>query len=625
MENDRFSCNVCSVDYDTTKHAPRILVDCGHTLCSQCLTRILTDPKLKKCPFDNRPFNTSQTLLNNFPFNYALIALFEEENKQNLCKIHNEKLTLVCLTDKIRICAECALFGDHKDHKMKRMKELRAQGLKTKEILKEGLENINREKAEKEGGYEEIKAWLLNEMGYQMNEMKHILKAKQLEWRSELESFFEMGRIGELSSLKKQADQAIKDIDSACQDDTKWTILEKDYSSLTEKLQSPAQGEHFLKISGHATEMWNSINKFFAGQKKAILEFELPNQGVIKELAPLEKNTKRVVRVKTRLRLEYTSESLTLSFREGSPKDIEINLEEYKETENVVIQISGYEHLVKESSEEAHLLYYLLSKLEKYASLMIFFDPHGFTEHHFFKLLSAVFCGIQHVVSLGLNLDKCDITANSFLVLCSRILSQAIHLKSLRLSLYSSQIDNACLLALSICLEPLKKNLEVLSLNLGKTEINDDGIRQILNLMEAVQGVELLLQQTGISDLGLKEFGEKILGTKLKELKLDVSETMITNEGMISIFRGLEKGIKVLNIRARRVEITGEVFDVFIEEIVGKLEGELEELEMDLEKGKIELIKQLLMDSIERRFQGKKKAEQGQSYLTELLKICETM
>ncbi len=620
MDNEKFCCNVCSVDYDTTKHAPRILVDCGHTLCSQCLTRILSDPKLRKCPFDNRPFSRSQILLNNFPLNYALIALFEEENKLDFCKVHNEKFTLVCLTDKIRICAECALFGDHKDHKMKRIKELRTQGLKTKEVLEESLENFKREKEEKEERYEQLKVWFLNEMEYQMNEMKLILNVKQLEWTRDMENLFEMGRIGELTGFKKEVDQAIKDIDSACQDDNKWEILEKDHGSLMEKLQTSSLEESFLKMAGQATEMWSSVNKFFIGQKNAMLGLEFSGQERITKEAPLENShSKRVIRTKTQLRVQYTPESLTISFEEGALKAIEINIEEYKETESIFIQISGYEFFMNENSEEISMLYYILSKLEKYTSLMVFFEPEGFTENRFFNLLSAIFCGIQHVTLLDINLDKCQITANSFLVFCSRILSQAICLKSLRLSLYSSGINNACLLALSFSLESLKKNLDSISLDLGHTELNDDGIKQIFNLMETVQVLELRLKGTQITDEGLKEFGEKVLGEKLKgkikELKLDLSKTRITNEGIFSIFKGLERGIKVLNIKARRVNITERIVDVLNDEILGKLEGELEELKMDFDKGKIVRGKESLVEKILRGF-GK-----GRSYLREVIQI----
>ena len=39
-----------------------------------------------------------------------------------VCKTHQRPLELVCVDDKIRICSQCALFGQHKGHDV-RMEE----------------------------------------------------------------------------------------------------------------------------------------------------------------------------------------------------------------------------------------------------------------------------------------------------------------------------------------------------------------------------------------------------------------------------------------------------------------------------------------------------------------------
>lgn len=47
-----------------------------------------------------------------------------------MCSFHGKELELICLTDRTRLCAHCALFGSHKDHKFKTVseaKELMAQ------------------------------------------------------------------------------------------------------------------------------------------------------------------------------------------------------------------------------------------------------------------------------------------------------------------------------------------------------------------------------------------------------------------------------------------------------------------------------------------------------------------
>lgn len=40
------------------------------------------------------------------------------------CKEHLKKLDIICATCKCKICANCALFGNHKGHKIKRQEDV---------------------------------------------------------------------------------------------------------------------------------------------------------------------------------------------------------------------------------------------------------------------------------------------------------------------------------------------------------------------------------------------------------------------------------------------------------------------------------------------------------------------
>lgn len=43
--------------------------------------------------------------------NFKLSGLQEE-----MCKEHGRKLEIICIQDRMRICANCALFGSHRNH-----------------------------------------------------------------------------------------------------------------------------------------------------------------------------------------------------------------------------------------------------------------------------------------------------------------------------------------------------------------------------------------------------------------------------------------------------------------------------------------------------------------------------
>lgn len=36
--------------------------------------------------------------------------------EEELCKLHQRKLEIICIDDRERICSNCALFGNHKNH-----------------------------------------------------------------------------------------------------------------------------------------------------------------------------------------------------------------------------------------------------------------------------------------------------------------------------------------------------------------------------------------------------------------------------------------------------------------------------------------------------------------------------
>lgn len=39
----------------------------------------------------------------------------------DLCPLHRAPLDIVCISDKQRICPHCALFGNHTEHRFKRL------------------------------------------------------------------------------------------------------------------------------------------------------------------------------------------------------------------------------------------------------------------------------------------------------------------------------------------------------------------------------------------------------------------------------------------------------------------------------------------------------------------------
>ena len=111
-------CAVCFCSFDTKERVPRFL-PCGHTLCSQCLANTIKQPTLRRCPFHNQCLNPYQNSADSFPMNYALLGYLEQKHRDT-CKIHeDERLKLICFTDKRKLCSGCVKSGEHHEHSQK--------------------------------------------------------------------------------------------------------------------------------------------------------------------------------------------------------------------------------------------------------------------------------------------------------------------------------------------------------------------------------------------------------------------------------------------------------------------------------------------------------------------------
>lgn len=157
-ELDEKNCPLCKIPYDSQEHTPRILLNCGHTICSTCIQLSISSNTPLKCPEDSTEYSSTLSL-SQFPINQSLLKLLTKlkttrlslsslsqypinalsrdslllfkslksvqsscqktdpnKNSQS-CQDHPErKLELICLEDKCKICTNCVIFGSHKSH-----------------------------------------------------------------------------------------------------------------------------------------------------------------------------------------------------------------------------------------------------------------------------------------------------------------------------------------------------------------------------------------------------------------------------------------------------------------------------------------------------------------------------
>ena len=95
-------------------------------------------------PIENKPISYEN--LKNMPYldiNRPSIA-----NNNDYCKEHSKKLEIVCIDHQQKICVNCALFGNHKNHNIKSEEEvLREITIRADKILEifQGIEDSSSE------------------------------------------------------------------------------------------------------------------------------------------------------------------------------------------------------------------------------------------------------------------------------------------------------------------------------------------------------------------------------------------------------------------------------------------------------------------------------------------------
>ena len=154
---DELKCPLCKMNFNQHDNLPRLLIHCGHTLCTKCIINSLNVNNNQSiiCPEDSMKYDNVINV-ESFPKNIYLLKLIQKtetlttspkrttpttsiattsttksklmesikkattrsiKKKISLCPIHpSRNLELICIDDKTKICTNCALFGKHKHH-----------------------------------------------------------------------------------------------------------------------------------------------------------------------------------------------------------------------------------------------------------------------------------------------------------------------------------------------------------------------------------------------------------------------------------------------------------------------------------------------------------------------------
>lgn len=122
-------CGVCRQKYNVGDRIPRILVNCGHTYCTSCLSKYYRKNRIR-CPFCRKLVKNLESVeqlpLNISMFSEAvqddadLLDILETESSNSYtstCPVHSEKTQhFYCSLHKVNFCRECIKLGHRDDN-----------------------------------------------------------------------------------------------------------------------------------------------------------------------------------------------------------------------------------------------------------------------------------------------------------------------------------------------------------------------------------------------------------------------------------------------------------------------------------------------------------------------------
>ena len=114
------NCFSCKLNFDGKIKIPKILINCGHSFCINCLEKkkeLVGDSFVKiKCFICS--VETLTETLDNLPINMAILENREKKDHQKhiLCSVHSKEIEAFCDDDKSMLCVNCIIENSHKNH-----------------------------------------------------------------------------------------------------------------------------------------------------------------------------------------------------------------------------------------------------------------------------------------------------------------------------------------------------------------------------------------------------------------------------------------------------------------------------------------------------------------------------
>jgi len=587
MYSQSLQCVLCVESYNLKEHLPRVLVHCGHTLCTKCLEAIIQRPNAS-CPLDKTKFKPEYRTIDAFPINFALRDQIEESLGWEVCGKHGNKMEVFCLSDDSRLCLHCAFFEGHKCHNIKHTSEVEFELLAKKKELEKGLIDLSELEEVVFQKLESSKKSVLTVISDRFQELSFLLKAKRQELTTQVESVFQLlkedhtnpfrscmmdkiKKIENFENLLKSQDlfSVIKEqvFNFAYKEDQ---ALNSYIEDLGAKLQSltATLNENFAlpvdfltQLSIPMDEYKKNIHEFYSNLKDSMKDGSKDNaklssrffagkeeedeetgrQDLKKELPEMNSKSKRLPKgFQNSLKVQNINGCLSIvADLDQSFNIIQLDDKVFDNVTEVKLRVRDWGL----QEENIQVIKEIFLRLESVKSIGIYSTEQTIPDECLIQLFKGVFKKVEILTSISLDFKLSKIESHSLSYFSEKILKKAKKLESLSVNLNTTKVDKISHEDFFKSLRYLEKHLNVLELQLSHLDAEEDQLVNLFVQLPNVRKLVLGLGHTNINDRGLTAFAKTMLPSmkNLESLELRLTSTSVGNSSMELIFEVLHK------------------------------------------------------------------------------------
>ena len=605
MQDNFACCPICYSEYDQEKRLPRIIISCGHTLCTQCLETLLSGYE-NRCPLDKAKFTSDQSSIKAFPVNYALRQVIEDKFLGGgICLEHNEEFRMVCMTDKVRICEYC-LSDKHQKHEVKPLKVFKTQADEKKRKLEVALEKLDAFRKDVSGAIEENREGILKVIKDKFKQLKWLLAQHEQELIYEVNSIFNVEKnslnktIGMTSSLRKALDKKISSLKEAFKSDSFFNQLQTDFSESLAEIEQIISRRSPRDLANELRQIHRPHEILLQDSVENLTRLELPLDSFANDLKTAltlrnDPNLMEIVHhsftasfVEALFNVEQQDSSLRVTAKniDASTAQHELSLSNIQNWQNIQgVSIKLCENDFTE--EHVQALFYIWRKMENVSSLGIQFvlkeEPYRGKRCSLVSIFPLILWKSRNLARLKLDLQNCKVVGDdNIIALNEEVLSKMVNLKSFSLNLFKTKVTKRGFEEFYKNVLPLLKNLEEFEFDLSQTIDRSKSFAQVFMQIEPTNRYVLRLQsfKNELESIHKLSPGSLMDTRSLKFFELDVGEIDIQDDHVEPMFPVMEN-LKQCILNFSGTKISDKTLAKIGENILSKSQ-QLEVVELNL-------------------------------------------